>query len=123
MPPLTHLISNRTLFILQVSTYAHYTPQDSHEREYINCDVYLQQIFNRQRIKFQEIPQLLSPLLMQPEPVVIHHTVSVDPADAKKQSCYDITVSKLFVFATSHLVILLSFIIIFDEITVNDFCI
>jgi len=66
--------------------------QDSHEREYINCDVYLQQIFNRQRIKFQEIPQLLSPLLMQPEPVVIHHTVSVDPADAKKQSCYDITV-------------------------------
>lgn len=66
--------------------------QDTHEREYINCDIYLTQIFGRQRIRFSEIPQLLQPLLHPPDPVIIHHMVSVDPADAKKQACYDIQV-------------------------------
>ncbi|CAL8235729.1 unnamed protein product, partial [Boreogadus saida] len=30
--------------------------QDPHEREFINCDKYLQQIFETQRMKFSEIP-------------------------------------------------------------------
>lgn len=66
--------------------------QDTHEREYINCDAYLHQIFGRPRIRFAEIPALLQPLLQTPDPIVIHHVVSVDPADAKKQACYDIVV-------------------------------
>lgn len=66
--------------------------QDTHEREYINCDVYLHQIFGRTRIRFAEIPALLQPHLHAPDPIVIHHVVSVDPADAKKQACYDIMV-------------------------------
>nr|CAB3266383.1 SWI/SNF-related matrix-associated actin-dependent regulator of chromatin subfamily D member 1 [Phallusia mammillata] len=66
--------------------------QDAHEREFINCDPYLEQILGRPRMKFAEIPQLLQPLLHPPDPVVIHHVISVDPADAKKQACYDIEV-------------------------------
>ena len=66
--------------------------QDVHDREFIKCDEYLKQILGREKIKFSEIPILLKPLLLQPDPIVIHHVVSVDPADAKKQSCYDIMV-------------------------------
>ncbi|XP_043939753.1 SWI/SNF-related matrix-associated actin-dependent regulator of chromatin subfamily D member 1 [Protopterus annectens] len=66
--------------------------QDTHEREFINCDKYLQQIFETQRMKFSEIPQRLHALLMPPEPIVINHVISVDPNDQKKTACYDIDV-------------------------------
>ncbi|XP_039262928.2 SWI/SNF-related matrix-associated actin-dependent regulator of chromatin subfamily D member 1-like [Styela clava] len=66
--------------------------QDEHEREFINCDGYLGPILGERRIRFADIPRLLGPLLHPPDPIVIHHVISVDPADAKKQSCYDIEV-------------------------------
>ncbi|XP_078462885.1 SWI/SNF-related matrix-associated actin-dependent regulator of chromatin subfamily D member 1-like isoform X1 [Lampetra fluviatilis] len=67
--------------------------QDSHEREYINCDSYFQQIFDCPRMKFSEIPQRLHGLLMPPDPIVINHTISsVDPNDQKKTACYDVDV-------------------------------
>jgi len=66
--------------------------QDSHEREWINCDSYLTSILGRPRIRFSDVPQLLQPLLHPPDPIVIQHIISVDPADAKKQACYDIVV-------------------------------
>uniref|UniRef100_A0A7N6BKN9 DM2 domain-containing protein n=1 Tax=Anabas testudineus TaxID=64144 RepID=A0A7N6BKN9_ANATE len=66
--------------------------QDPHEREFINCDKYLQQIFETQRMKFSEIPQRLHALLMPPEPIIINHVISVDPNDQKKTACYDIDV-------------------------------
>ncbi|KAG9339672.1 hypothetical protein JZ751_023318 [Albula glossodonta] len=66
--------------------------QDPHEREFINCDKYLQQIFETQRMKFSEIPQRLHALLMPPEPIIINHIISVDPNDQKKTACYDIDV-------------------------------
>uniref|UniRef100_A0A3Q4GYM8 SWI/SNF related BAF chromatin remodeling complex subunit D1 n=1 Tax=Neolamprologus brichardi TaxID=32507 RepID=A0A3Q4GYM8_NEOBR len=66
--------------------------QDPHEREFINCDKYLQQIFEAQRMKFSEIPQRLHALLMPPEPIIINHLISVDPNDQKKTACYDIDV-------------------------------
>ncbi len=44
--------------------------QDSHEREYVNCDPFLRQIFQTDRMKFAEIPQRLTPLLHPPEPIV-----------------------------------------------------
>ncbi|KAG8229923.1 hypothetical protein J437_LFUL009658 [Ladona fulva] len=50
--------------------------QDSHEREFINCDKYLEQIFACQRMKFAEIPQRLNPLLHPPDPIVINHIIS-----------------------------------------------
>lgn len=49
--------------------------QDAHEREYINCDKYLEQIFSCQRMKFAEIPQRLNPLLHPPDPIVINHII------------------------------------------------
>ncbi|XP_056308694.1 SWI/SNF-related matrix-associated actin-dependent regulator of chromatin subfamily D member 3-like [Danio aesculapii] len=49
--------------------------QDSHEKEYINCDKYFQQIFDCPRLKFCEIPQRLTNLLLPPDPIVINHII------------------------------------------------
>lgn len=51
------------------------TLQDSNEREYINNDNYLAQIFECKRMKFSEIPAKLSSLLSPPDPIVIHHSI------------------------------------------------
>uniref|UniRef100_A0A8C1Z6Q2 SWI/SNF related, matrix associated, actin dependent regulator of chromatin, subfamily d, member 3b n=2 Tax=Cyprinus carpio TaxID=7962 RepID=A0A8C1Z6Q2_CYPCA len=66
--------------------------QDSHDKEYINCDKYFQQIFDCPRLKFSEIPQRLTNLLLPPDPIVINHIISVDANDQKKTACYDIDV-------------------------------
>ncbi|KAG4079160.1 hypothetical protein HA402_001131 [Bradysia odoriphaga] len=67
--------------------------QDAHEREYINCDKYLEQIFGCPRMKFAEIPQRLNPLLHPPDPIVINHIISVEGgAESKQTACYDIDV-------------------------------
>lgn len=65
--------------------------QDAHEREYINCDKYLEQIFSCQRMKFAEIPQRLNPLLHPPDPIVINHFIE-SGAENKQTACYDIDV-------------------------------
>merc|ERR1719216_359044 len=69
--------------------------QDQHEKEHINCDKFLKQIFLAERMKFAEIPQRLSSLLHPPDPIVINHVISVEElklTDSKKTACYDIDV-------------------------------
>lgn len=67
--------------------------QDPHEREFIACDKYLEQIFSCPRMKFAEIPQRLNPLLHPPDPIVINHVISVEGGSETKQTaCYDIDV-------------------------------
>jgi SWI/SNF-related matrix-associated actin-dependent regulator of chromatin subfamily D len=67
--------------------------QDTHEREYISCDKYLEQIFGCPKMKFAEIPQRLNPLLHPPDPIVINHIITVEGGTENKQTaCYDIDV-------------------------------
>lgn len=67
--------------------------QDAHEREYIVCDKYLEQIFGCPKMKFAEIPQRLNPLLHPPDPIVINHVITVEGGTENKQTaCYDIDV-------------------------------
>lgn len=66
--------------------------QDPHEREFINCDKYLEQIFDSPRMKFAEIPGKLHSLLMPPDPIVINHVIVVEGPDSRKTACYDIEV-------------------------------
>uniref|UniRef100_A0A8C5N539 SWI/SNF related BAF chromatin remodeling complex subunit D2 n=1 Tax=Leptobrachium leishanense TaxID=445787 RepID=A0A8C5N539_9ANUR len=66
--------------------------QDSHEKEHINCNRYFRQIFNCTRMRFSDIPMKLASLLQHPDPIIINHTISVDPNDQKKTACYDIDV-------------------------------
>ncbi|XP_040563589.1 brahma-associated protein of 60 kDa [Lepeophtheirus salmonis] len=67
--------------------------QDSNEKEFINCDPFLKQIFQADRIKFAEVPQRLNPLLHPPDPIVINHIINVeDTPEQKKTACYDIDV-------------------------------
>ncbi|XP_077407002.1 SWI/SNF-related matrix-associated actin-dependent regulator of chromatin subfamily D member 2 [Vanacampus margaritifer] len=66
--------------------------QDSHEKEYINCNHYFRKIFGCSRMRFSEIPMKLAGLLQHPDHIVINHMISVDPNDQKKTACYDIDV-------------------------------
>ena len=72
--------------------------QDPHERDFINCDAYLERIFGTRRMRFMEISQRLQQLLSQPDPIVINHLITCAPAapdaaaEAKKTACYDIDV-------------------------------
>ncbi|XP_074602100.1 brahma-associated protein 60 isoform X2 [Brevipalpus obovatus] len=66
--------------------------QDPHEREYINFDKYLEQIFSCQRMKFAEIPQRMNGLLHPPDPIIISHTIVVEGSETRKTQCYDIDV-------------------------------
>ncbi|XP_078254569.1 SWI/SNF-related matrix-associated actin-dependent regulator of chromatin subfamily D member 3-like [Rhinoraja longicauda] len=66
--------------------------QDGHDKEYITRDKYFQQIFDCPRLKFSEIPQRLTSLLLPPDPIIINHLISVDLSDQKKTACYDIDV-------------------------------
>lgn len=67
--------------------------QDVHEREFIICDKYLEQIFGCPKMKFAEIPQRLNPLLHPPDPIVINHVITVEGGSENKQTaCYDIDV-------------------------------
>merc|ERR1719174_7922 len=69
--------------------------QDPHEKEFVNCDPYLKQIFQTDRMKFAEIPQRLNPLLHPPDPIVINHLITVEELrhpEQKKTACYDIDV-------------------------------
>nr|DBA22165.1 TPA: hypothetical protein GDO54_013222 [Pyxicephalus adspersus] len=50
--------------------------QDSHEKEYINCNRYFRQIFNCVRMRFSDIPMKLASLLQHPDPIIINHTIS-----------------------------------------------
>ncbi|KAG8545287.1 hypothetical protein GDO81_021134 [Engystomops pustulosus] len=49
--------------------------QDCHDKEYISGDKYFQQIFDCPRLKFSEIPQRLTNLLLPPDPIVINHII------------------------------------------------
>lgn len=68
--------------------------QDPDEREYVNNDTYLKEIFNCARMKFCEIPQRLQAHMLPPDPIVIEYTI--DPiglhVDDKKAMCYDIDI-------------------------------
>ncbi|XP_028332798.1 SWI/SNF-related matrix-associated actin-dependent regulator of chromatin subfamily D member 2 [Gouania willdenowi] len=66
--------------------------QDCHEKEFINCNRYFKQIFGCMRMRFSEIPMKLAGLLQHPDPIIINHSISVDPTDQKKTACYDIDV-------------------------------
>lgn len=65
--------------------------QDAEEREFINCDTNLQQIFECPRLRFSDLPNKLNKLLLPSEPIIINHTLCLG-SEPKKHACYDIDV-------------------------------
>jgi len=65
--------------------------QDAADRDVINCDSYLEQVFQTKRMRFMEIPQRLTHLLHQPDPLVLTHTIRYNGGE-KSSCCYDIDV-------------------------------
>ncbi|XP_065179786.1 SWI/SNF-related matrix-associated actin-dependent regulator of chromatin subfamily D member 1-like [Sycon ciliatum] len=66
--------------------------QDPSERQYLNFDKYLEQIFGVARAKFSELPTLLNAHVTTPDPIIINYEIVNDPAEQKKQVCYDVDV-------------------------------
>ncbi|KAI1707642.1 SWIB/MDM2 domain-containing protein [Ditylenchus destructor] len=66
--------------------------QDSTDRDVINCDVFLEQIFRVKKIRFMEIPQRLQLLLQQPDPLILNHVIKYSDITDKNTACYDIEV-------------------------------
>lgn len=66
--------------------------QDNQEKEFINLDKYLQQIFECDRIRFSDIPNKLHMHCMPPDPIVINHMINIEQNEPKRTSIYDITV-------------------------------
>jgi len=66
--------------------------QDPDEREYVNNDNYLKDIFNIERMKFCEIPQRLQAHMHAPDPIVINYTIDPTKMNDKKAMCYDIAI-------------------------------
>lgn len=66
--------------------------QDGQEKEFINLDKYLKQIFECERMRFSEIPLKLHMLCMPPDPIVINHTINIETNEPKRTSIYDIEV-------------------------------
>lgn len=65
--------------------------QDPDEREYVNNDKYLKDVFNIERMKFCEIPQRLQAHMHPPDPIVINYIIDPAKMHDKKPTCYDIT--------------------------------
>lgn len=66
--------------------------QDNQEREFINLDKYLAQIFECERIRFSDIPNKLHMHCMPPDPIVINHMINIETNEPKRTSIYDINV-------------------------------
>lgn len=66
--------------------------QDAQEREFINLDKYLAQIFETDRIRFSDIPNKLHMHCMPPDPIVINHLINIETNEPKRTSIYDINV-------------------------------
>uniref|UniRef100_A0A0N4ZHA6 SWIB domain-containing protein n=1 Tax=Parastrongyloides trichosuri TaxID=131310 RepID=A0A0N4ZHA6_PARTI len=63
--------------------------QDSTQRDRINCDFYLKQLFQVESFKTVELPQRLIPFLSTADPIVLYHTIS---KQEKNTQCVDIEV-------------------------------
>ncbi|OWA51577.1 SWI/SNF-related matrix-associated actin-dependent regulator of chromatin subfamily D member 1 [Hypsibius exemplaris] len=66
--------------------------QDPEHPEWINLDNPLAIIFGVNRFRMQETAQRLQSLLYPPDPIVIHHLITVDNSEGRKMACYDVDV-------------------------------
>uniref|UniRef100_A0A7E4UR55 SWIB/MDM2 domain-containing protein n=1 Tax=Panagrellus redivivus TaxID=6233 RepID=A0A7E4UR55_PANRE len=66
--------------------------QDTTDREFINCDHMLEQIFNVKRMRFLEVPNRVQHLLSTPDPIVLNHIIRRNDSEKPVTACYDIDV-------------------------------
>lgn len=66
--------------------------QDPNQNEWINLDKYLENLIRRPRIKFAEIPGIVTALVQPADPIVINYVVPCNTLDARNTSCYDLEV-------------------------------
>ncbi len=87
-----HRSSFRLPSVILITCLFHRRLQDPHEKDSINCDAYLEQVFGCSRMRFAEIPSRLIQLQQDPDPIVINHLIVNDPEEPNKTACYDIEV-------------------------------
>ncbi|XP_055349359.1 SWI/SNF-related matrix-associated actin-dependent regulator of chromatin subfamily D member 1-like, partial [Paramacrobiotus metropolitanus] len=66
--------------------------QDPSHPDYLNLDAPLQVLFSTKQIRMQEVAQRLQALLFSPDPIIIHHMITVDNSEGRRTACYDVDV-------------------------------
>ncbi|GAA5809991.1 hypothetical protein MFLAVUS_003406 [Mucor flavus] len=66
--------------------------QDIEDKRVIRCDNRLAQIFGYPQLHFSQLPELITPHLSRPDPIVIDYTIRVDTQLTQSSKCYDIEV-------------------------------
>lgn len=66
--------------------------QDIEDKRVIRCDNRLAQIFGYPQLHFSQLPELITPHLSRPDPVVIDYTIRVDKQLTQSSKCYDIEI-------------------------------
>ncbi|KAI9355752.1 SWI/SNF related, matrix associated, actin-like protein dependent regulator of chromatin, subfamily d, member 1 [Pilaira anomala] len=66
--------------------------QDVEDKRLIRCDNRLAQIFGYPQLHFAQLPELITPHLSRPDPVIIDYTIRVDKPLSQSSKCYDIDV-------------------------------
>lgn len=66
--------------------------QDNEDKHIIHCDEQLQKLFGGLHVHFSEIPMLISHHLSRPDPIVIHHAITMDTDPRRSLQAYDLDV-------------------------------
>uniref|UniRef100_A0AC34F541 DM2 domain-containing protein n=1 Tax=Panagrolaimus sp. ES5 TaxID=591445 RepID=A0AC34F541_9BILA len=72
--------------------------QDPREMEWINCDNHFERIFGVARLKINELSSRIQQFLLQPDPIIIEHTIRVVDSIKPMVACYefDVEISENF---------------------------
>lgn len=73
--------------------------QDSLNKRCINCDSDLTEVFSRNKFQLSELPLLIKPHLLPPDPVVIDYVISPDKEYYYSPTAYDVSIDTVNLFA------------------------
>lgn len=73
--------------------------QDYEDKKHVDCDEELFKIFNQKRILLSNLPQMIRPYLLPPDPVVIDYVVRTDKEYSYSPTAYDVSIDTINLFA------------------------
>jgi len=70
----------------------HHKLQDAEDKRVVHCDLRMQQVFRVPQLYFSQVPDLLTPHLQAPDPVVLEYLIRVDKEYHLSRHAYDIDI-------------------------------
>ncbi|RUS30535.1 hypothetical protein BC938DRAFT_479278 [Jimgerdemannia flammicorona] len=70
----------------------HHKLQDTDDKRIVRCDLRMQQVFRVQQLYFAQVPELLAPHLILPDPIILEYIIRVDKEYHLSRHAYDIDI-------------------------------